>query len=97
MNFPHSQKAEKNCFMSLSGRQSFSPSVSLVHSVFSYAYYFQVPVTKAMLELAMSHGSLIYGVAVTKRDRTYGSLSEKTKSALVTIGEKGSCTSSEAT
>ena len=50
-----------------------------------------------MLELAKSHGSLIHGGAATKRDRAYGSLFEKTKSALVTIGKKGSCTSSEAT
>lgn len=72
-------------------------SLSLVHCVFSYAYHFQLSVTQAMLELAKSHGSLIYGGAVTKRDRAYGSSSEKTKSALVTIGKKGSCTSSEAT
>ena len=60
-------------FMGLSGRQSFSPrpNASLIHSVFSYAYYFQVPVMRAMLELAKSHGSLIYGGAVTKRDRWF--------------------------
>ena len=86
--------------MGLSGRQSFSPSVCLSLSYtlfFSYAYFFQVPVTQAVLELAKSHWSLIYGGAVTKREGAYGSLFEKTKSALVTISKKGSCISSEAT
>ena len=85
--------------MGLSGRQSFSPSVCLSHTLcfFSYAYFFQVPVTQAVLELAKSHWNLIYGGAVTKRDGAYGSLFEKTKSALVTISKKGSCISSEAT
>ena len=79
------------------GNPSPLVSVSLVHSVFfSYAYFFQVPVTQAVLELAKSHWNLIYGGAVTKRDRAYGSLF-KTKSALVTISKKGSCISSEAT
>jgi len=57
------------------GNPSPLVSLSLVHSVFSYAYYFQVPVTQAMLELAKSHGRLIYGGAVTNRDRAHGSLS----------------------
>ena len=52
---------------------------------------------QAVQELAKSHWSLIYGGAVTKRDGAYGSLFEKTKSALVTISKKGSCISSEAT
>ena len=78
-----------------------SPLVSVCLSrtlcFFSYAYFFQVPVTQAVLELAKSHWSLIYGGAVTKREGAYGSLFEKTKSALVTISKKGSCISSEAT
>ena len=56
-----------------------------------------MPVTQAVLELAKSHWSLIYGGAVTKREGAYGSLFEKTKSALVTISKKDSCISSEAT
>ena len=78
-----------------------SPLVSVCLSrtlcFFSYAYFFQVPVTQAVLELAKSHWSLIYGAAVTKREGAYGSLFEKTKSALVIISKKGSCISSEAT
>lgn len=100
MNFLHSRKAEKN-FLHGPFRQAIllpeCLSLSRTLCFFSYAYFFQVPVTQAVLELAKSHWSLIYGGAVTKREGAYGSLFEKTKSALVTISKKGSCISSEAT